>query len=254
MVAMEEKIKTGHITEYSIVDQDKRIGCLKINNGVFNTIDSSEFLDIKTLGRWIEQNRLKGLVITGEGRHFSAGANIELIKQYRNNAAALEEILNQGNQILHYIENLPLVTVAAIKGVCFGAGFEIALACRYRVCTDNAVFAFPEVKLGLMPGMGGLVRFTNLVGKNLALKYILSGERIEAGLAQKMGIVEEIYEKHSLIAKAVELIDSLTGQISSQQISCIFQTMETIEEKGLYASYQVESKFFAQLNSAIGVN
>jgi len=244
---MKGEVKAAHIVEYSVIDHEKRIGCLKINNGTFNTIDSGEFLDLEVLDQWFWKNKLKGLLILGAGRHFSSGANIELIKKYRHKPDALEETLNQGNGILHYIENLPAVTIAAVRGVCFGAGLEIALSCRYRICTENALFALPEVELGLMPGMGGLIRLSDLIGGKAALKYTLSGERIEAFLARDLGIVDKISKNKNLVSDAVELIDSLTGQITYQQAMCIFQVINSYEKNGSQESYKIQSRLFTEL-------
>ena len=97
--------------------------------------------------------------------------------------------------ILDFIESLPIVTVAAIRGVCLGAGLEIALACRYRICASNATFGFPETQRGLIPGLGGTLRLTEQIGKSKAMYYILSGERMDAETALKLGIVNKITGK-----------------------------------------------------------
>ncbi len=88
-------------------------------------------------------------MIEGKSRHFSAGADLEVLKRQLNDQKAFQDQLIKGNLLLDYIDKLEIPVIAAISGICFGAGFEIALASDIRIAEENAFFAFPEVNHGL---------------------------------------------------------------------------------------------------------
>ena len=128
------------IADFEITDE---IGILKLNNPPQNYLIEPAFADLEKLQRWLNAD-LKGLIITGAGRHFSAGADMLHLKEMAANTGALEKKMTAGNQLLNFIYDLDIPTIAAIKGVCFGGGLEIALSCQIRFCNSKALFAFPE--------------------------------------------------------------------------------------------------------------
>ncbi|WP_415930353.1 enoyl-CoA hydratase/isomerase family protein [Zhenpiania hominis] len=221
------------------------IGLITLSNGKYNEIQNAQFLDLDFLRRWIKEEKLKALVITGEGRHFSAGADLkELTKKKHENIA---EMLDRGKMILDFIESLPIVTVAAIRGVCLGAGLEIALACRYRICASNATFGFPETQRGLIPGLGGTLRLTEQIGKSKAMYYTLSGERMDAETALKLGIVNKITGKKELKEETLKLIKTMTEHISMDQLQAVLEEIDDADSDERYSLYRMESRNFAKL-------
>lgn len=223
------------------------IGCIIINNGIQNKIDSANFLNLDLFKKWIDGNNLKGLIIYGEGRHFSIGANIEIMKSLKNNVSELELELNKGKEILNYIEHLPIITVAAISGACFGAGFEISLSCQYRICTKNSMFSFPEAGLGLMPGLGGTIRLPRLIGKNKARRIILSTEVVSCEEAYDLGIVDKIVNKGESFQEAVKLIENLTEGKTREQLNNILNSINDSSEDNIDKYFKLESNMFANL-------
>lgn len=232
------------ITYTKVIDD---IAYLTLNNGTYNTIDDAIFLDLDSFKTLINRNpQLKGLVIMGEGRHFSSGANLNNIKNSSENISLLESSLNIGKEILNYIETLPLITVAVIKGICFGAGVEIAMSCDYRVCSKNSKFSFPESENGFMPGLGGCVRLPKIVGKKKALKLILSSEIIDSEEASKIGLVDKVVAKGKELDEAISIINYLTNDRSVEQvrdICSLVKKQSSIDEKVL----SDESKYFSKL-------
>jgi enoyl-CoA hydratase/carnithine racemase len=111
-----------------------------------------------------------------------------------------------GQELLNRLEKLPVPAVAAIHGACLGGGLEVALACRYRVATNDAstVLALPEVQLGVIPGMGGTQRLPQVIGLQAALDMILAGRNIRAAKAVKMGLVDEVVHPAILVDIAVD--------------------------------------------------
>lgn len=160
------------------------------------------------LGR---QSDTKGLILSGRGRHFSSGANIEELKDRLElpTAAALEELRSHSLTSFQGLASLPFPVVAAIQGCCLGSGMELALSCHYRICTKNALFCLPETRFGLMPGCGGTVRLTQLVGAGKAIDLILSGRNLLADDALRLGIIDLITDKRDLLDTAARLIEKL---------------------------------------------
>jgi len=226
---------------------EEQIGILTISNGIQNKLNQADFLDLCCLKEWIEESELKGLVIHGKGRHFSAGAEIENIRENKNRLPLFKESLRKGKEILNYIESLPIITVAAISGVCFGGGLEIALSCHFRISTGNAVLAFPESTIGIMPGMAGTIRLPQIIGRSKALKMIISGSTITAEEASNIGLVDKIVSSKEHISSAKAFINQLTEGKSQQQIKNIIQSVNNSVGKINQSAMEHEENMFLEL-------
>lgn len=144
-----------------------------------------------------------GIIVTGAGRAFVAGADIaELASQDPVMAKARAR---GGQETFRRIETSPKPVVAAINGFALGGGCELAMACHIRVAADNAKFGQPEVKLGLTPGYGGTQRLARLVGKGRALELLLTGDMIDAAEAYRIGLVNRVVPPAELmdVARAI---------------------------------------------------
>ena len=152
-----------------------------------------------------DDSLIKGMVlISGKPDSFIVGADIEQFIDIRT-AVDAERLSRMGQDVLVRMERLRVPVVAAIHGACLGGGLEMALACRYRVCTDDpkTTLALPEVQLGLIPGMGGTQRLPRCVGLQAALDMILTGRSIRAKRAVQMGLVDEMVHPAILLDIAV---------------------------------------------------
>ena len=134
-----------------------------------------------------KDDAVKAVVIMGGGRTFIAGADIKTFDLPRAEAPDLRGFISR-------LDAFPKPTVAAIHGTALGGGFEVALACNYRVAVPDAKVGLPEVKLGVLPGAGGTQRLPRLVGAEKALDMMLSGNPISAQAAQKLGLIDEIVD------------------------------------------------------------
>ena len=133
------------------------------------------------------------VVLSGKTNGFIAGADISEFRSDATEAEALE-LIRGGQQVLDRLAALPVPTVAAIHGFCLGGGLELALACRYRVATDDrsTSLGLPEVNLGIHPGFGGTVRLPALVGVRAAMPMMLAGAPVRADKALRMGLVDRM--------------------------------------------------------------
>lgn len=146
----------------------------------------------------------RGLILSGRGRHFSSGSDVNelLDKADAGDEAASIEVWEANARNVRALGDLPYPTVAAVSGVCLGSGLELALACHYRVASSNAVIALPEAQLGLMPGCGGTVVLSRLIGPARALGLILTGRLLDANEACELGVVDRVVPRKKLLETA----------------------------------------------------
>ncbi|WP_232844938.1 3-hydroxyacyl-CoA dehydrogenase NAD-binding domain-containing protein [Paracoccus onubensis] len=136
---------------------------------------------------------------------FAAGADIDSFDRISGESAI--RLLEQGHAVLDRLEALPCPTIAVIHGAALGAGFEIALACDHRIAIDGAKFAFPEVNLGLHPGLGGTFRLTGLIDPVEAMTLMLTGKSAHTQKAKKLGIVDIVTQERHVRAAVGAVVD-----------------------------------------------
>ena len=153
------------------------------------------------------------VVISGKGRGFIAGADINEFTEIPSSQQALEKI-RFGQGIMDQLDHLPCPTVAAINGFCIGGGLELALACDYRVALDDpgTRFSFPEVKLGIHPGYGGTVRVLRHVNPLIAMDLMLTGRSINTRRANNIGLIDHIVPERQMENAARQLLMSLPSK------------------------------------------
>src|SRR5580693_8893326 len=141
------------------------------------------------------------LILTGAGeKSFVAGADIGELSQQTPVSGKEFSLFGQG--VIHLLDTLGKPSICAINGFALGGGCEIALACSIRIASKSAKLGQPEVKLGIIPGYGGTQRLARLCGKGVAHELCLTGEMITADEAQRIGLVNRIYEQSELIPAA----------------------------------------------------
>lgn len=150
----------------------------------------------------------RAVVLTGAGeRAFAAGADIKEMSD-KTPAQALE-FARLGHAIGRELAASPQPWIAAVNGYAFGGGCEMALACDIRLASENAVFAQPEVGLGIPPGWGGTQRLARIAGPGIAAEMIYSGRWVRADEALSVGLVNAVYPQEELLDRAMELAESI---------------------------------------------
>jgi len=154
-----------------------------------------------------ENRDVGGIILTGAGRAFVAGADIsELAGHGPVSAKALAQ---RGQDVFRRYETSPKPTIAAVNGFALGGGCELAMACHIRIASEAAKFGQPEVKLGLIPGYGGTQRLPRLVGKGRALQLLLTGETIDAAEAYRIGLVNRVVPANELLPSATAMLHAI---------------------------------------------
>jgi enoyl-CoA hydratase len=150
--------------------------------------------------RFVEDPAQGALIVTGAGeKSFVSGADIKELAALDPRGA--EDLSRFGQSVVARFAESPKPVIAAINGYAFGGGFELALACHMRFASENAVMGLPEVGLGIIPGYGGTQRLPRLIGPGLALELILSGRRVKADEAERLGIVNRVFPREALVAE-----------------------------------------------------
>jgi enoyl-CoA hydratase/carnithine racemase len=191
------------------LEQEGGIARLVLDAPPRNEMDQGFFRDLAALAPTLGQLPVRGLVIHGAGRHFSSGADVEALKSGVAGAhpALSAAALLAATASFQALGELSYPTVAAVGGCCLGSGLELALACRWRIAAENAVFALPETSFDLMPGCGGSVRLPRLVGRGRAVELLLSGRFVDAAEALAIGLVDAVVGRRELLGAALRLLE-----------------------------------------------
>ena len=181
---------------------------------------------ITELGQAIDEalgrDDVAGVILTGTGRAFVAGADIGEVGGSTPAQARL--LARKGQEVFRRFETSPKPTAAAVNGFALGGGCELAMCCHVRVASEAAKFGQPEVKLGLIPGYGGTQRLPRLVGKGRALQLLLTGEMVDAHEAYRIGLANLVVPADELMARTRALV---TAMIANAPLALAL-TVETV--------------------------
>lgn len=187
--------------ENILITTENNIATITINRPTkLNALNGMTISDlhkaIKTLGK---NNEVRVIILTGSGeKAFVAGADIAEFANFSIEEGA--QLAAEGQEkLFDYIENLKTPVIAAINGFALGGGLELAMACHFRVASDNAKMGLPEVSLGLIPGYGGTQRLPQLVGKGRAMEMIMTAGMITAEDAYRAGLVNHVVPQAELL-------------------------------------------------------
>lgn len=182
---------------------------------------------------------IRVIVLTGNGKAFSAGADIE--EMMGDNPISLE-LLDQFSD-WDRLATIKKPIIGAVKGYVFGGGFELALACDLLIAAVGTEFSFPEVGLGVMPGAGGTQRLTKLVGRTKALEWLWTGKRISANTALNNGIINKIVASELLMEESMKLATILASQ-PPISLRLIKDSVNKAIDYSLHEGMQYERKNF----------
>jgi enoyl-CoA hydratase len=178
---------------------------------------------ITELGEAIDAARTNadvgGVILTGAGRAFVAGADISQLEKH--GAIAAKSLAQRGQAVFRRFETSSKPVIAAVNGFALGGGCELAMACHVRLASEAAKFGQPEVKLGLIPGYGGTQRLPRLIGKGRALQLLLTGEMIDAQEAFRIGLVNRVVPADQLIATATTMLQTMLANAPLALGACV---------------------------------
>jgi 2-(1,2-epoxy-1,2-dihydrophenyl)acetyl-CoA isomerase len=194
--------------EQLILDRDGSVVTLTMNNGArLNALSPTLTLELlDALEELREDSSARAIVLTGEGRGFSAGADLSALQEpyMKGERPKLSLFLREGyNRLIPLLAETPKPVIAAINGVVAGAGNSIALACDFRIASEAASFTMAFVKIGLVPDAGSTYLLPRTVGMAKALELALLSDRIDASTALDIGLVNRVVPADAVLAEAV---------------------------------------------------
>ncbi len=237
-------MEKSHLTTWEISDS---IGIMTIDNPPQNRLSEPDFINLDSFISWTGSDELKGIIITGKGRHFSSGADMDALRLMAMDERSLMGRMQTGKRLLAHLELVNIPLIAAIEGACFGGGLEIALACHIRICSGNALFAFPEVNNNLMPGMGGTVRLPAMVGFGKAMETILSGDIIDADRAVDIGLADHLTPPHRAFDFSMALMKKMVADRPVEVIRSIVRALNNTRAMTVNEAMEEETKMFCRL-------
>jgi enoyl-CoA hydratase len=223
------------------------IGLIELNRpSQYNALNRTMVREIVNAAQDFDHNQeVLAVVITGKGRAFSAGADIDEMSE--DNPVRLELL----NQFADW-DQLALIKkplIGAVKGFVFGGGFELALCCDLLIAADGTEFSFPEVNLGVMPGAGGTQRLTKIVGRTKALEWLWTGGRITTAEALKHGLINKVVMPELLMEETMKTAGQIVRK-APLSIRLIKDSVNKAVDYSLYEGMQYERKNFYLLFSS----
>ncbi|MDM5197732.1 enoyl-CoA hydratase-related protein [Fictibacillus enclensis] len=223
------------------------IALIELNRpDVLNAISRGMVTEIRSAFETFDKDdAVKAIVLTGNEKAFAAGADID--EMMEDDAVTLE-LLNQFKDWdqLHTIKK---PVIGAVSGYCFGGGFELALCCDILYASEKAQFGFPEIKLGVMPGAGGTVKLTKLMGPKNALEWLWLGEPMTAKEAQKHGIINRIVAPELVVEEAMKFARTIADK-APLSLRLIKESVRYAADHSVQDGMQLERKNFYLLFSS----
>ena len=227
-----------------IVEEENATATITINRPrKLNALNKATIQELHDAFEDLDTDKnIKVIIITGSGeKAFVAGADISEFADFSIKDGG--KLAAKGQELLfNYIENLSTPVIAAVNGFALGGGLELAMACHFRVASDNAKMGLPEVTLGVIPGYGGTQRLPQLVGKGKAMEMIMTAGMLDAQKALDNGLVNYVVKQEELLT----LCEKLASKISNNSSVAIKQAIKAINAGYSYNTdgYAVEIDAF----------
>ena len=221
-------------------------------NGQMNSISPQVVEDLQKVWNRVKESGVRALVIASSNPMlFCAGADIKAFTTMEEAAGA--QLINGAHALFRELGSEGVVTIAAINGLAFGGGCELAMACDVRIAARSATFGQPEIKLGIVPGFGGTQRLPRLVGTNKALEMNLVGDPVLADEAFELGLVNRLVEDHELLDTALQWARKLAGQapLAAAQIKRVSGAGDL--DEGIEAEKRAFAAVFASADGKEGI-
>ena len=184
---------------------------------------------------------IQSAIITGSGsKAFVAGADISEFNGYADDEG--KAVAKVGQHTFFRIENSTKPIIACVNGFAVGGGCELAMACHFRIGSENAKFGQPEVNLGLIPGYGGTQRLVQLIGKGRALELMMTGNMIDANTALNYGLVNYVVPQEALLTTAIDLLKTINAK-APKAISAVITLVNAVFNHSK-DGYEVELEAF----------
>jgi enoyl-CoA hydratase/carnithine racemase len=236
---------------------ENKIAVLTINKEPFNLTCKESMTEFRKILRSLETDKdVNVVVITGSGeKSFCCGGDLSEFEDWKGRMA--EANFKLETDLFNMIEFLTKPIIAAIDGYSLGGGFEMALACDFRIMSKKSKVSLPEIQLGVFPGSGGMYRLPKIVGYSKALEIMLTGEMIDAEECFKLGIALKLTENGKALESALELAEKIASKANNAVMATKKGTrdfwLKTSEENYYHCLTMIED-IYNQYNAYEGVD
>lgn len=225
---------------------ENHIVTLMIKSPPANALSTTLLKDLEQKLNKIEADEsAKVVILKGEGRFFSAGADIKEFTALQS-ASDYELLSKNGQDLFDRMENFHIPIIAAIHGAALGGGLELALACHIRIVSETAKLGLPELNLGIIPGFAGTQRLTQLVGNAKAYELILTGEAISGTEAVALGLANQAVHEEELFSTAQQLANKIAAK-SKPTISKIMELIPYAKNSTFQEGVKAEARAFGEV-------
>jgi enoyl-CoA hydratase / 3-hydroxyacyl-CoA dehydrogenase len=221
-------------------------------NGQMNSISPQVVQDLEKVWAKVKDSGVRALVIASSNPFlFSAGADIKAFTTMDESSG--EQLIHAAHALFKELGEDGVATIAAVNGLAFGGGCELAMACDFRIAARSAIFGQPEIKLGIIPGFGGTQRLPRLVGVSKALEMNLVGDPVLADEAFELGLCNRMVDDHELLDIALQWARKLAGQapLAVEQIKRVSAAGDL--DEGIEAEKRAFAEVFASEDAKEGI-
>ncbi|MBL4639508.1 MAG: enoyl-CoA hydratase [Kordiimonadaceae bacterium] len=242
--------------ETILLDKQEGVGLITLNRPeALNALNKTLLDEIgQVLQALDKDDDIGAVVITGGEKAFAAGADIKEMSELSYSDILKEDRFAAINNVFAQM-NKPVI--AAVAGYALGGGCELAMACDFIIAAENAKFGRPEIKLGVIPGMGGSQRLTRIVGKSKAMDMVLTGRMMDAAEAERSGLASRVVPTEDLLDNALEVASDI-ADLSTPAVILAKQAtnraLETTLTEGLLFERRVFHSLFATEDQKEGMN
>lgn len=229
--------------KYEVLDS---VGVITLNRPPANALSSHVLKELSSLLDELEQSSdVRVLLIHGEGRFFSAGADIKEFTTVPN-GEEFEKLAIYGQDLFDRMEKFPKPIIAAIHGAALGGGLELAMGCHIRLVSENAKLGLPELQLGLIPGFAGTQRLTRLVGAPKAAELLLTSDPISGLEAVQLGLANRAVPEETLLEEAKKLASKIAKK-SPVSMKATIELLNYAKTGSFYEGVKREAKLFGEV-------
>ncbi|MFC4348574.1 enoyl-CoA hydratase [Kordiimonas lipolytica] len=242
--------------ETILLDKQEGVGLITLNRpDALNALNSKLLQELgEALLALDADAEIGAIVVTGSEKAFAAGADIKEMSS-RSFAEVLK--MDMFAEINNVFARVRKPVIAAVSGYALGGGCEIAMACDFIIAAENAKFGQPEIKLGVIPGIGGSQRLTRLVGKSKAMDMMLTGRMMDASEAERSGLVSRVLPTEDMLDSAMEVASSI-ADLSAPSVALAKEAtnraLETTLAEGLLFERRAFHSLFATEDQKEGMN
>lgn len=232
--------------EFLTVVIEEGVAVATINRPPANALSRGLILEVDALLDLVEHDEtVRVIVLNGEGKFFSAGADIKEFTSVKS-GEEFTKLAASGQAVFERLESFSKPVIAAIHGAALGGGLELAMGCHMRIVTETAKLGLPELQLGLIPGFAGTQRLPRYVGMPKAAEMLLTSEPINGTEAVRLGLANQVYSDEELLPKTMELAKKIAKK-SPVAVKAALAMLQYAKPASYYEGVKAESDSFGEV-------